>query len=71
MKQNTALIKPTGKMKIRLMPDIFKQSLFVDISFLDNPVGIVVLTFVLAFVCCAIILGLIEMGVPGKYIGYD
>lgn len=44
---------------------------FVDISFLDNPVGIVVLTFVLAFVCCAIILGLIEMGVPGKYIGYD
>ena len=41
---------------------------FVDISFLDNFVGIVILTFVLAFfLCCVIILGLIEMGVPAKY----
>ena len=44
---------------------------FVDISFLDNIVGIVLLTFVLAFICCAIILGLIEIGIPAKYIGYD
>ena len=44
---------------------------FVDISFLDNIVGIVLLTFVLAFLCCAIILGLIKIGVPAKYIGYD
>lgn len=44
---------------------------FVDISFLDNIVGIVLLTFILAFLCCAIILGLIELGVPSKYIGYD
>ena len=44
---------------------------FVDISFLDNIVGIVLLTFVLAFLCCAIILGLIEMGIPAKYIGHD
>ena len=33
---------------------------FVDISFLDNLVGIVLLTFVLAFLCCAIILGLLK-----------
>lgn len=44
---------------------------FVDISFLDNIVGIIVLTFILAFLCCAIILGLIKLGVPSKYIGYD
>lgn len=44
---------------------------FVDISFLDNVIGIVLLTFALAFLCCVIILGLIKMGVPAKYIGYD
>ena len=56
---------------VTILSTYFENITFVDISFLDNPVGIVVLTFVLAVVCCAIILGLIEMGVPGKYIGYD
>ena len=44
---------------------------FVDITFLDNIIGIVLLTLVLAFLFCVIILGLIEIGVPAKYIGYD
>ncbi len=44
---------------------------FIDISFLNNLIVIVLLTFVLAFLCCAIILGLIKIGVPANYLGYD